>query len=784
MKPIFTLSKLMLMVFLCTSTLSYAQLGKPEVENVYGGRINYISGYPYKTDTSRIIISTESANSLFYADVSTPATGSSSFSAFRKLASADNTKNYGGGIRYFQVHQSSGAIYFSNINKLYKTTCTATSTTEVATGGMIVPFIYGNTMLYLDGPQLHFGTLDASGNYSASAGSPITISPSMGMPSFACDPVNNFVYLFYSGTGSTLKLYRSTSAYNAFSNTTTFTDITPTTLSASYEYKAMNIAPDGRLFIAGANTSGPITKRMEYSDDDIAWTSVNTGIDGVGGEVISFSGSTTNYHVYYTKSASNNRGAAGSWIVFGQTGFETHPNDGAVYGDPLDTNVVYMTTDQGIGASVNEGYTIFEINDGVEAVQVMDFDMTNDKSTAWLASKAGIRKVSNYTSSPVWTPAMFPNGDGSPYYSAQMAGEDTNKVYVGNVRVYRSLNGGSNWTQVFTPESAPYGWTGAVICEAIEVCSFDTSIVFAGYQIQGTEKGGLFYSHNGGNSWNQLKLHVSSVPNKDVDVHDIVFTIEGADTIAYVGVDYDLSTPTGRSVYRVVKSGSTWTAAQDMTAATTSTGSLIVASIRDLHSNATGDTIFAAGTDAGINHPIAYYKPINGTNKWTPFTTSGFPFISGKQAYAITLGIDTVYVAVDNEVYNYELGASSWKLGYTYPNGTQINVLYYDELLVGTGTGLYGHKGMGGNSSVNNNNKSKELQLFPNPSNGKIQLKLNTNAKIQRVEVFDFAGKLLFSQEANSSNIQIDLSNLIKGMYVMKIKTENNLYSEKIMINK
>ncbi len=783
MKQIFTLTRLMLMVFLFTSTLGFAQLGKPEVENVYGGRINYISGYPYKSDTSRIIISTESANSLFYADVKFPATASSSFGTFRKLSSADNTKNYGSGIRYFQVHQSSGAIYFSNINKLYKTTCTASTTTEVATGGMIVPFIKGNTLMYLDGPQMHFGTLDASGNYTASAGSPITITSSMGMVSIAADPVNNLVYLFYSGTGSTIKLYKSTSAYNSFSNTTTFTDITPASLSASYDYKAMNIGPDGRLFIAGANTTGSITKRMEISDDDITWTSINTGIDGVGGEVISFSGSTSNYHVYYTKSASNNRGAAGSWIVFGQTGFETHPNDGAVYSDPLDTNVVYMTTDQGIGASTNEGYTIFEINDGVEAVQVMDFDMTNDKTTAWLASKAGIRKVSNYTTSPNWTPAIFPNGDGSPYYSAQMAGEDTNKVYVGNVRVYRSLNGGSNWTQVFTPESTPYNWTGAVVCEAIEVCQYDTSIVFAAYQIQGTEKGGLFYSHNGGRSWNQIKLHVSSVPNKDVDVHDVIFTIEGADTIAYVGVDYDLSAATGRSVYRVVKSGSTWTASQDMTAATTSTGSLIVASIRDLHMNAAGDTIFAAGTDAGINHPIAYYKPINSTNKWTPFTTSGFPFITGKQGYAITLGIDTVYVAVDNEVYNYELGAASWKLGYVYPNGTQINVLYYDELLVGTGTGLYGHKGSGGNSSVNTI-KAKDIVLFPNPSNGKIELQFNTNVKLQTVEVYDFAGKKLYSQNLNNSTKQIDLTHLNKGIYLLKVKTENSIYTERIIINK
>jgi len=35
---------------------------------------------------------------------------------------------------------------------------------------------------------------------------------------------------------------------------------------------------------------------------------------------------------------------------------------------------------------------------------------------------------------------------------------------------------------------------------------------------------------------------------------------------------------------------------------------------------------------------------------------------------------------------------TSWTTGYTYPVGTEINVLYFDDLLVGTGTGIYGQK--------------------------------------------------------------------------------------------
>lgn len=788
MKVHFNTTKWLMIILLFSANYSWAQLGKPEVENVYGGRINYISGYPYKPDSSRIIISTESANSMFYADVATPATTPSFSPTFHKLRSADATKNFGGGIRNFQVHQTSGTIYFTAQNTLYKTTATAAVATSVATGGNYVSYISGNVMFYANAAQLNFGTLDASGNFTAGVGSPIAMPPTLGNPTFAVDPINNALYIFYSGTGASMKLYKSKSTYDSFSGTTTFTDISPAAISAMNNYTTMNIAPDGRLFIAGSNTSmGPITKQFEYSDNDTVFTNVNTGISGVAGEVIAFSGTSSDYHVYFAKIASNNKGVAGSWITFGQTGFETHPNDGAVYSDPNDTNIVYMTTDQGIGASINEGYTIFEIDNGVEAVQVMDFDMTSDKTTAWLASKAGIRKVSTYTTSPNWTPAMFPNGDGSPYYSSDMAG-DTNIVYVGNSRVYRTFNGGASWTRVFSPEDAPYNWTGAIVCEAIETCPYDSSIVFAGYQLQGTDKGGLFFSANSGNSWAQIKLDAASTPNHDVDVYDIVFAKEGSDTIAYVGVEYDLSAPTGRSVYRVVKSGATWTATQDMNAGNTSTGSLIVASIRDLHTNAAGDTIFACGTDAGVNHPIAYYKPTNSTNKWTPFTTSGFPIITGKRGYAITLGHDTVYVAVDNEVYNYALSGTAWNVGFTYPVGTQINVLFFDDLLVGTGTGLYGHKGLGGNTGIQSA-KSNELKLFPNPTNGKITIQVPSNFNIENIIISDAMGRKVVSYSSNkltvtNNTVSLMLSDLPNGMYLINVKGNNKTLSSRLLINK
>jgi len=70
------------------------------------------------------------------------------------------------------------------------------------------------------------------------------------------------------------------------------------------------------------------------------------------------------------------------------------------------------------------------------------------------------------------------------------------------------------------------------------------------------KKGGLFYSLDAGTTWNQQLLHASSGVT-DVDIMDIVFTKEGTDTIAYVGVAYDLAVPTGRGIYKLIKNGAT-----------------------------------------------------------------------------------------------------------------------------------------------------------------------------------------------------------------------------------
>lgn len=692
-----TIFRLVATLFITTSL--FGQLSPPDVESVYGGRINTITGYALTADTSRIFISTESANSIFYADVHANTT-TPVFNAFQVMPGADALAGYGLSIRSMAVHETSGYLYFAHEGGVYGTTPSSSTNITVASGGYYHAVeIIDDYIMFSDGPHLYFGTLDAAGNFTAGSGSPI-VFPWSGGPGldFIVHPKTDSVYVFVAS--SSPALYKLSDPYNSLSGSTTVSSISLTSIAGFANWSAFGIAPNRRLFLAGENGSN---KAIAYSDDEVTWTTYTTPMGGVAGPNLDFSGDSLNFYVYFASIYNSNNGLPGSWLGFGVPGGdETHPNDGAVYADPVNPAICYMTTDQGIGASIDNGATIFEIDEGVEAVWTRDFDMTPTKYTGWLASKSGIRRVDDYMHAPSWTNAIFPNGDGSPYYSAEMDQSDTTTVYVGNVRVYKTTDNGSSWNQVFTPENPPYNFNNVgTSALAIEVCDYEPATVFAGFENQDTDKGGLFYSTDAGVTWDQILIEVSSV-GQDIDVSDIVFNIEGGDTVAYVSAIYDLTLPQGRSVYRLVKSGSTWAPAQDMDASGTSVGYPITATIWDLEVSVTGDTIIASGTDAGTNHPISYYKPLNTTGLWTPFTLSGFPIAPGKQATATTIGIDTVYCAVDNEVYYLDLtsSGSTWVNGYTYPVGTRINFLYYDELLVGTDFGMFGHLGTG--SSLNN----------------------------------------------------------------------------------
>ena len=785
-----------LFLMLCALSLSFIKfsylftLGVPTAEDVYGGRINYINGYSFHTDSTRIFVATQSANSIFYADaLSNSATPL--IEKFKVVASLDNTQNFGSGIQSIQIHELSESIYFtSSAQELYSTNISNTTANSASITGVNQVIIEGNYIFASGGGQIYFGTLDASNSFTVGSGSPISFPTFSALFYLFIHPTTNKMYIF--SKGSSPKLYISSDTYDTFNGSTSFIDISPTLTSTSVNWTAFGIAPDGRFFVGGNNNTN---KFLAYSDDSgSTYTEFDSTVSGTSGVNFHFSGTSSSYHVLTASMFSNNKGISGTWAKFGTMSHYTHPNDGAVFVDPNNSNIYYSTSDQGLGISYNQGQNVSSADDGIEAVQVNDMEMSADKKTGWIASKSGIRKVTDYDTTPVWTNAMFPTGDGSGYFSIAMKASDDATAYAGNVRVYKTTDSGSNWTKVFTPENAPYNYPNVgTMISSLTICPFDESIIFAGVEIQGSDKGGLFVSEDAGSNWIQVLLHVSS-GNNDVDVRDVSFTNETGTTIAYVGVDYDLTSPTGRSIYRVEQTGSGWSVTQDMNSGTTSTGTTIVVSINDLDFDLTTNTVYATGTDAGTNHPVSYYKPLGGNQLWSVNTSSGFPAsttTSNKQGKAIVNdGVNTLYCAVDNEIYYLTGAATSWVLGYSYPVGTEINCLFYDELLVGTGTGLFAQADPSSQTASVSDIETSLFKIYPNPTKEGEYITVNHDINLENLtfRITNLQGKLIKEYQKNQvvkrlKSSKIKIKGISSGMYLLSIyNKKEKLTTKKIVI--
>ena len=79
---------------------------------------------------------------------------------------------------------------------------------------------------------------------------------------------------------------------------------------------------------------------------------------------------------------------------------------------------------------------------------------------------------------------------------------------------------------------------------------------------------------------------------------------------------------------------------------------------------------------------------------------------------------------------------------------------------------------------ITNNNASKsELTVYPNPTDGKISLKLSNGDNYQgNYQIFDMTGRLLM--EGKSQKTQIDASKLSSGQYIIKTKSQVSIFNK------
>jgi endonuclease I len=116
----------------------------------------------------------------------------------------------------------------------------------------------------------------------------------------------------------------------------------------------------------------------------------------------------------------------------------------------------------------------------------------------------------------------------------------------------------------------------------------------------------------------------------------------------------------------------------------------------------------------------------------------------------------------------------------TVPKATFNITTDWDVLAMDTCTG-FGNK-MGNASEIKETTLSRnDFNIYPNPSKGNFNINFSDSNEIYSVEIYSLIGQKVFEKENTNSTVSV--SNLQKGIYLIKVAKGNESITKKMIIN-
>jgi len=81
-------------------------------------------------------------------------------------------------------------------------------------------------------------------------------------------------------------------------------------------------------------------------------------------------------------------------------------------------------------------------------------------------------------------------------------------------------------------------------------------------------------------------------------------------------------------------------------------------------------------------------------------------------------------------------------------------------------------------------NDMKELgfNIYPNPSNGLINVEISNDFNVGSVKIIDLTGRVVYNEQLTQNMNRIDISKHSSGMYILNIQIDNKIYNSQIIV--
>jgi len=414
------------------------------------------------------------------------------------------------------------------------------------------------------------------------------------------------------------------------------------------------------------------------------------------------------------------------------------------------TNILYSGNDGGIMRSIDGGDNWEDLSDGLEILQIYKIALSaSDESVALCGDQD---QFAMYMHDNTWHclrtgesgENLIDYSDPQTFYTSGYGG--------GFKRTY---NGGNYLSNITPPGVSLYVWLWPFAMHP-----YDVNTIYICTNI-------IHKSINQGSSWTQLDpgLLVSELSLFEIAPSNDKYIVTGTSNI----------------LYRTENGGIDWGNIK---------GNLPNGNISDVIISPNNTEIMFVSF-SGFNSGMKVYKTINGGESWENISYN-LPNLPANCIVYQNGTNDGIYVGMDVGVYYIDNNMEEWT---DFSNGlpnvivNEIEIQYNTEKIrAGTyGRGLWESPLYYSPVDISENQVSSLFKIYPNPSNGIIYV--DSYSKVHgksTVNIYNETGQQIHHKELNNNILylseKIDLTSLCKGVYLIEILTNDQLYRKKLII--
>jgi len=581
---------------------------------------------------------------------------------------------------------------------------------------------------------------------------------------------NNTDTLYASTYGGNAEIYRSTDYGTTWSSVATLAGVIRIDLAVTPNWPdlvdALCVNPQSGL--AGlwysSNSGGSFTQYFNgtCSNNLLNFDFTASGCDGQGNYDLAYAISPINsseiwlggVNTWRTSDGGSNWFLNNIWSASQTTSVpEVHADKHFIAFHPLNNSFVYECNDGGLYVTNDGGTNWYDLTNGMGISQIYRI------GTSATVANDVICGLQDNGSKELYSGTWYDQtgGDGMECIIDYTNADIQFATYVQG-KIYKTTDGWVTNNQIVDnlvtaagTVDEPGAWVTPYIMHPT-----NNNILLVG-------KSQVYQTTNGGSTWAQL----GTISGINGNIISMAYAPSTPNTI-YVA--------SANEIFKTTNGGGTWSLIR------TSTERITYISV-----SATNSQVLWI-TNSGYTAGYKVWTSANGGSTWSNYSGT-LPNIPVNCIVYENGSNGGLYIGTDLGVYYRDALMSDWiSFNTGLPNVVvnELEISYSNNKLWAAtfGRGLWRSDLYGVFTGNENIVSSNTINIFPNPSQGFFTIQSETSIGRGEIKVFNTLGEIIYQNNLSSNTTELDLSNQPNGVYFVKINSNENSITKRIIISK